>query len=92
MLENGREDPLRQVVTFEELAEIEDRRRRANGVAVATRRLIVRLPPVGTVLLWKSIGGIVMSDPKRRGMWMCPQRRSWTQFRSGGARSADPRR
>lgn len=41
MLENGREDPLRQVVTFEESAEIEDRRRRANGVAVATRRLIV---------------------------------------------------
>lgn len=54
--------------------------------------LVLGLPPVSTALLpgpgWRSL----RVEPGQRGVWMCPQERSWTQVLSGGATSGGPRR
>ena len=50
-----------------------------------------RIPPPSTALSSGRLRGSLGAEPRQRGMWMCPQMRSWTQMASGGPTSGGRR-
>jgi len=50
------------------------------------------IPTPSTALSARRVRGSLRADPRQRGMWMCPQIRSWTQMAGGGPTSGGRRR